>query len=977
MNRKCLRGKLTAGVATCLMVTTAYVPVYAASTSNAVSERETTNAQISMQAATQGMVLLQNKNNTLPIAQKGKIALFGGGAYVTVKGGTGSGDVNQRYTVPVWDAIKKAGYSITSSNWLESYKKSFDKQKVAYDKKNAGNWWAAPFNLPDYALTDADIKTASQTDTAIYVVSRNSGEGSDRTAKKGDYYLTDAEYANIKKMALSFKNSIVVLNVGGIIDTKFAKDIPQLDSVVLMSQAGMEGGTAALKVLDGEVTPSGKLTDTWAVNYSDYPSSTTFSSNDGNSLKEDYTDDIYVGYRYFDTFNVTPAYSFGYGLSYTSFDMKTVSVTADEKKVTVKVKVTNTGKKYSGKEVAQVYFSAPNGDLEKPYQELAAYGKTDLLAPGQSQTLTISYNTSEMSSYSEKDAAYEMEKGNYVIRVGNSSRNTHVAAALNLGSTVKTEQLSNQMKIDKKITTLSNKEVPTYSYEGEQNEIAKAQKISLSSKELELIDGNNASKYDKEDVTTYVTEATKNDQTKSTSPYKETKVTVDGVKDAKLYDVYSSKITMQQFVASLSVQKMADIVEGIGMSGNSSGIIGAQANSVPGAAGETTSNYFDTDGIPNIVLSDGPAGIRITQSYKNNNQTYYQYCTAFPIGTLLAQTWDPEVVKSTDNALGKEMLEYGATLWLAPGMNIHRNPLCGRNFEYYSEDPFIAGTMAVAATTGVQSNPGIGVTIKHYATNNQENDRTTEYNTVSERALREIYLKGFEMAIKGAQPMAIMTSYNGLNGVPAADSYDLCTDFPRGEWGFKGLIMTDWGGGMSTPSKSMHAGNDLIMPGGSQDNIVEAVIDEAPTFGKDGYVANKTVMVGWSSKAVEAWNDFVLSESGTKTVSAKVAAGTALNKKVSEMVSAGKASVAFDTTSSTTGLNVMTDTTCDRIVTYKGDYADNNTLALGDLQRSTMNVLNIIMQSTQFAKMNADKGVTATSYMEKNNNLKSYVTLSK
>lgn len=955
MKKKSFMSKITAVLVTCMMVASSSAPANAASTSNAVSERETRNAALSMKAATEGMVMLQNENNALPIATKGNIALFGGGAYNTIKGGTGSGAVNQRYTVNVWNAFVNAGYNVTSSAWLEAYRDA----KLTQD------------NL----LTDDDIAKASATDTAIYVISRNSGEFTDRTAQKGDYYLRDNEYANIQKMAKAFKNTIVLLNVGGIIDTKFVKETPELDSVLLMSQAGMESGTAVVKVLNGEVTPSGKLTDTWAVNYSDYPSSATFANNDGNGLQEDYTDDIFVGYKYFDSFNVKPAYEFGSGLSYATFDMNIVNVKADANQVSVKILVRNTGKKYSGKEVVQLYFSAPKGTLDKPYQELAAYAKTDLLAPGTGEMVTVSFNTSDMSSYSEKNAAYVMEKGNYIIRVGNSSRNTHVGAVLSLDNTVTTEQLSNQMVINKQITTISNNGVTPYSYSEEAREISKARTIPLSSKALTLIDGNNASKYDNEDVTTYVTEATKDNISVITSPYKETKVTVDAKQGATLFDVHSGKITMEQFVAGLSNEKLANIVEGI--SGQTVTNVNAQANSVRGAAGETTGNYYDTDGIPNIILADGPAGVRITQSYTTNAQAYYQFCTAWPIGTLLAQTWDTDLVKAVGNAIGEEMVEYGVTLWLAPGMNIHRNPLCGRNFEYYSEDPFIAGTIAIASTIGVQNHPGIGVTIKHYATNNQETNRTTQYNSLSERALREIYLKGFEMAIKGAQPMAIMTSYNGINGRPSADDYDLCTDIPRGEWRFAGLIMTDWGGGMSTPSKSMHAGNDLIMPGGSQVGLLQALSDYGPTFGQDGFVTNRRVRVNGVYQYVDQWNDFIASAEGTKTLSAKVAAGTALNAKVADMVTAGIATVAFDTTESTTGLNPLTDTTYGRTVTYNGSYLNNNTLLLGDIQKSAMNVLNIILKSTQFAKMNADKGVVAVPYAAQFNNLKAYITVSK
>ena len=274
--------------------------------------------------------------------------------------------------------------------------------------------------------------------------------------------------------------------------------------MLLMSQAGMRGGDAVVKVLNGEVTPSGKLTDTWAVNYEDYPSSEGFGSNDGNNTQEEYTDDIYVGYRYFDTFNVTPAYEFGYGMSYTDFAMYVTDVQADADNVTVTVRVTNTGDTYSGKEVVEVYFSAPDGTLEKPYQELAAFGKTDELAPGESQTLTLSYNTTEMSSYSMDQAAYIMEAGDYVVRVGNSSRNTAVAAVVSLDETCTTEQLSNQMLQDEDITVLSNEDATPYSYEGEADQIAAAPRFEIAAADVAYAD--NASEYDDESIVSYVYE---------------------------------------------------------------------------------------------------------------------------------------------------------------------------------------------------------------------------------------------------------------------------------------------------------------------------------------------------------------------------------------------------------------------------------------------------------------------------------------
>ena len=412
---------------------TSMVPAFAKTTDGSISAREEKNAELSMNLATQGMVLLENNNNVLPMASSGNVALFGGGAAKTVKGGTGSGDVNQRSVTSVWDGFKNAGYNVTSESWLNEFEAYYDEETGG----SSGGLWGSP-KVEDTLISDAQIEEAKQdgTTTAVYVIARNSGEFADRKNAEGDYQLWGNEEENLKKVAANFDNVIVVLNVGGIIDTKFFHEIEGLDSLLLMSQAGMRGGDAVVKVLNGEVTPSGKLTDTWAVNYEDYSSSEGFGANDENVTQEDYTDDIYVGYRYFDTFNVTPAYEFGYGLSYTDFNIDVKDVTVDEENVTVDVKVTNVGEKYAGKEVVEVYFSAPDGALEKPYQELATYGKTDTLAPGESQELTLSYATTEMSSYSEDLAAYVMENGDYVVRVGNSSRNTSVEAVIGLDSNV-------------------------------------------------------------------------------------------------------------------------------------------------------------------------------------------------------------------------------------------------------------------------------------------------------------------------------------------------------------------------------------------------------------------------------------------------------------------------------------------------------------------------------------------------------------
>ena len=823
--------KLTAVTLAASMVIGSSVTGMAAST-NQTSEREVRNAQLSKEAAEEGMVLLENENQALPLSQGSKAALFGTGSYGTIKGGTGSGDVYNRYTISVYDALTST-YNISNMAWWGEYLKTFEEKKAQaaeekkdndYVKYTQGRFGGADsFLAIDQALTQSDMDKAKAGGvmTAFYTVSRVSGEGADRTIGKGDYELSEVEYNNIKLIAKNFDKCVVLLNVGGVVDTKFFSEIEGVDGLVLMSQAGMEGGNALADILTGKTTPSGKLTDTWAKNYSDYPAATTIGDNDGDNKQEDYKEGIYVGYRYFDTFNITPAYEFGYGKSYTSFDVEPLTVAADENNVSVTVNVTNTGDTYSGKEVVEVYFSAPDGSIEKPYQELAGFAKTDNLAPGESQKLTVTYKTTEMSSYDEAKAAYVMEDGDYIVRVGDSSRNTKVAGVLTLDKDVVTEQLSNQLTLDKNWKDLSKTGKTPYSYKDEAAQIKAAARIALPSAKIKT--ENNASKIDEKKVTTYLTADAAKDYKAAENEVVET---VDAVPaNTKLIDVYDGKVSMESFVASLDDTQLANLANGISGASTSGDTWGADANSVTGAAGETSQLYFNSLGIPNTVEADGPAGIRVTaETTDKDGNAVYNYCTAFPIGTLLAQTWNTDLVNRVGKAIGEEMVEIGVTLWLAPGMNIHRDPLCGRNFEYYSEDPALTGYVGSAITAGVQSNKGVGVTIKHYITNNQETNRSAVNTSVSERTLREIYLKGFEMVVKSAQPMAIMSSYNKVNGTYACENFDLLTSVPRGEWGFDGMVMTDWGAGnRAGVDTMMHAGNDLVMPGRTQDRMIAAL----------------------------------------------------------------------------------------------------------------------------------------------------------
>ena len=957
----------------------------AATTNPDISQREIDHKTAAKNIAAQGMVLMENKNNSLPIsAKKGtKVALFGQGVYNTIKGGTGSGAVNQRDNVTVQQGFENAGYDIVNADFVNQMHELW----TANGGGTSQGWGFRWVNEPVYEQTEGaadQIKAAAdQTDTAIYVIARNSGEGSDRSSGQGDYLLSDDERANLELLGKTFDNVVVVLNVGGIIDTKFFSEINGLDSMLLMSQAGMTGGDALVEVLNGTVNPSGKLTDTWPVNFDDNPSSAGFANEDENNAQELYNDDIFVGYRYYDTFGKDVAYEFGYGGSYTTFAMQTQSVTADKDKVTVKVKVKNTGS-VSGKEVAEVYFSAPEGNLDKPYQELAGYAKTDELAPGESQVLTITYDTTEMGSYDTDKAAYVMEDGDYIIRVGNSSRNTHVAGKISVAEDTITEQYSNLMvpvkdnpnvADDEKYPTLepmTTEGATPITYDGEADEIAAASTIAVDFtgyKAPEIIKEN-------EDVDVYVSDTTQTEyliaenkdgatgeisrvekgnanSSDYTVTYNEHVKKFDGdFSKATLMDVKLKKLSIEQFVSALSLEELAELVNG--HSGDAT---------VRGVAGSSWRN--DTKGITPVNLSDGPAGLRITQRYEDGDQTYYQYATAWPIGTLLAQTWDTDQIYAYGEGVGEEMEEFGIGCWLAPGMNIHRNALCGRNFEYYSEDPVVVGITGTAATLGVQSNKGVGVTIKHYALNSQETNRNSENNTVSERAIREIYLKGFEAVVKQAQPMAIMTSYNQNNGRPAADDYDLCTAFARDEWGFQGMIMTDWGGGQSVPMYEMHAGNDLVCPGQGAAQIIRGFKSDPDWNGK-GYVNMTTISyqdqtdpnLPVITKEVPNFGGYELNKEGTEVQSTTVngdadADHSLLCDEAWKAIEDGYATYEVrDVRNWWTGTTTKQTRVSYKVNSNKDGQTNKQVISLGDLQKAAINICNFIMNSIEFANAN-------------------------
>ena len=834
-----------------------------ATTNPEMSERERRNMERVRKIAAQGMVLLEN-DGSLPLAKEvHSIAAFGSGVRRTVKGGSGSGDVNSRLVVSVEQGLEEAGFSVTTKSWMDRHdlacKQHMDEYMkwltaVMTGKGQAGieDILANPYRDPDIPEITAEDIEAAKADIALYVIARLSGEGYDRKVAPGDYELSAVEKQNLDMLTSHYDKTIVVLNVGGVIDTQYLRNLKGIGAILLMSQAGNVSGHVLTDVLTGKVTPSGHLTMTWAEHYGDYPAAQTFSYVNGDVNDEYYTEGIYVGYRYFDTFGVQPAYPFGFGRSYTDFTVKTDSVTVSRADVEVQASVTNVGTRYSGREVVQVYYSAPEGMLDKPYQELVGFAKTKELAPGETETVSIMFPISSMVSYDEARAAYVLEAGLYYIRVGSHSRNTHIAAALRLENEMITEQLTNRIAADERIPQLSVQGAVPYTYPEEEQEKKTAPILTVS---LAL--------------------------SKKQAIYSQNPVALATVKKepVTLQQILNGHATVEDLVAQLSKEELAEICVGTARGGlGSASIIGAASTACPGAAGDTTSCLLEIRGVPNAVLADGPAGLRLSRTFVADSQNnvipglgesalggmeklfgvtvperpadavdYYQYCTAIPIATLLAQTWDMSLVEEAGDIVGGEMEEFGVTLWLAPGMNIQRNPLCGRNFEYYSEDPLISGLCAAADTKGVQKHPGCGTTIKHFALNNQEDNRAHVNAHCSERAIREIYLRGFEIAVKAVQPLSLMTSYNLLNGQHTANHFELLTSVLRDEWGFAGMVMTDWSTtgsgdtraaanlkyGFSDAAGCIKAGNDLIMPGSQADidailRAVDAVEDEVP-----------------------------------------------------------------------------------------------------------------------------------------------------
>ena len=775
-----------------------------APTTKEASALELKNRALARKAAAEGFVLLEN-DGTLPLKEK-RIALYGAGARMTVKGGTGSGAVRERYSVTIEQGLINAGYEIASTPWLDRFDRFYADTYETYRQeqedrvKGMQNFYqilgtVRPFQHPTgIPITEEDVE-ASGCDTALYVLARQAGEGNDRVDEQGDYRLDDVEWENLEFVSAHYKNLVVIVNCGGVIDLRFLDKL-HVSALVYFVQGGEEGGNALADVLSGKKNFSGRLATSWAYRFEDIPSNTTYSYLGGDKYNQEYNEGIYVGYRFFDSFGVKPRYRFGYGLSYTSFAASLIEIVPENGEISVKAAVKNAGER-AGREAMLLYASVPFGETGAEAKRLVAFAKTRELQPGEEETVVLSIALRELSCYDETQAAWVLRAGDYPLFLGDVP-----CAVLTLAREHVLEQCVNVCPPQHEITEITPPARPVFCADG-------VPRLALDT----IVPETLVHRYETPEASDPVTDGMSAEQL--------IRLTVGGGTSNK----------------NLQVEAM-------------------------GASGTTTPDLYETLGIPNVILSDGPAGLNLTsqvvelpdgstkaarvpenlEAYKRyffgfagmalksqmadpkDGVVRYQYATAWPCSQLLAQSFDQSLLEEVGDAVGAEMEAFGVTVWLAPGMNIHRNPLCGRTFEYYSEDPLVSGKLAAAIVRGVQKHPGKGMSVKHFAANNCELERNMSSSNLTERTLRQLYLRGFEIAVKESAPMTVMAAYNKVNGVYCTNNYDLLVKVLRNEWGFEGLVMSDWDSmkasreDCTVPAsgdvqKAAAAQCDLVMPG--------------------------------------------------------------------------------------------------------------------------------------------------------------------
>lgn len=715
------------------------------------------------QLAAEGIVMLKN-DGTLPLAGK-KVAIFGRCQYDYFYCGYGSGgDVNLPYKVSLAEALHNQDSMIINKETDEFYSRMSTE-----NPPDEGYWGHWPFNFPEFIPEDSLIAKASDdSDAAVVIIGRAAGEDRENKLTKGSYYLTDDEVNLLDKVTKSFEKTVVVLDCGNIIDmSKIADYGDRISAILYAFQGGMESGNALCDVLSGAVNPCAKLTDTIARNYKDYPSADCFGGKDFNN----YVEDIFVGYRYFETFSTDKVlYPFGFGLSYTTFAIEPIDFTENADSVSISVKVTNTGT-VCGKEIVQIYCEQPSGKTGTAKRVLCDFAKTQLLAPEESCVIDFNIPYYAVSSYDDSGktgfaSSYVLLEGDYEFIISDSVRGGTSAGTHKVNKTVCVQKLQPVCSVREPFKRMTRNESGFVSFEA-----VSLTKVNLKTRVKENLPAE--------------------------LPYSQEK-------GYKLSDVKNGKVTMDEFVSQLTLEELEAITRGdyimrspLGVSGNA-GVFGGVLPSLR------------DKGVPPLSTTDGPAGIRVTKKR-----------SLLPTGACMAASWNTELIEEVYAFIAEEMQECGSDILLAPGMNIHRNPLCGRNFEYFSEDPVVSGKCAAAVVRGVQS-LGASACPKHFACNNQEVNRNMNDSRVSEKALREIYLKPFEIAVKTSQPKNIMTSYNKVNSVYSYNNYDMVTTVLRGEWGYNGNVMTDWWTkhvkspefkGLRDNAYRVRAQVDVLMPG--------------------------------------------------------------------------------------------------------------------------------------------------------------------
>lgn len=737
----------------------------------------------------EGLVLLKNDNKALPLKQGETVSVFGRMQNHYYKSGTGSGGmVNVAKVVGILDALNECKDVNVNQKLAETY--------AAWDKEHPVElglgWGQEPWSQAEMPVTEELVQEAAgESDSAIVIIARTAGEDKDNTLEKGAFMLTDIETDMLRLVRENFQKMVVLLNVGGLIDMSFLDTISP-DACMYVWQGGMVGGYGVVDVLVGDVSPSGKLTDTIAYDIKDYPAYDNFGGEERNF----YAEDIYVGYRYFETFAKDKVrYPFGYGLSYTDFKIGVKHASLDFEKgvANICVKVTNTGKRL-GKEVVQVYGEMPQGRLGKPSRVLIDFAKTKELVPGLSDELKFEIPLDRMASFDDSGATghrncYVLEAGDYTIHVGNSIRNTTECLFFELAETVELQKLQEALAPYEKFDRMK----PFCDENG---------RMLIEYEETPLVT-----------VDMY-------DRREQELPEE---ILVTGDKGITLLDVREGRASMDEFIAQFEDEDLACFVRGEGM--GSSLVTAGTASAFAGVSPNLIAHK-----IPSVCCDDGPSGMRLDSGMK---------AFSLPNGTLCGCSFNKELNTRLYALLGLEMTANKVEVLLGPGMNIHRHPLNGRNFEYFSEDPYLTGSIATAQLEGLKSS-GVSGTIKHFCGNNQEYHRHTMDSVISQRALREVYLKGFEIAVKSGYADSVMTTYGLVNGLYTAGSYDLNTTILRNEWGFTGVVMTDWWAsinrrGMEPDANDfatmIQAQNDMYMccPDGSKnmggDNVLEALQD--------------------------------------------------------------------------------------------------------------------------------------------------------